>query len=192
MAATIPVTTQQSDQILMDTSDIVGYNVNWNGIQLQGFITMMHDILQAQYEPSNYTDLYIDNCVINFLNAYYTYCENNSLINQLNEIDRMIDYVTNNWSDDDINDDDDYDYDGDDDGAGDDDDDEGYDTENLEADINDNFVDYVENAYDGNNNDNDSVDTISDDGNESIRTLSDDDDSFSICSNADNDPFIVV
>ena len=183
MAATIPVTTQQSEQILMDTSDIVGYDVNWNGIQLQGFITMMHDILQAQYEPSNYTDLYIDNCVINFLNAYYTYCENNSLINQLNEIDRMIDYVTNNWSDDDINDDDDYDYDGDD---------EGYDTENLEADINDNFVDYVENAYDGNNNDNDSVDTISDDGNESIRTLSDDDDSFSICSNADNDPFIVV
>ena len=80
----------------------------------------------------------------------------------------MIDYVTNNWSDHDINDDDDYDYDGDDDGAGDDDDDEGYDTENLEADINDNFIDYVENAYDGNNNDNESIDTITDDDNESI------------------------
>ena len=91
MAATIPVTTQQSHQILMDTSDIVGYNVNWNGIQLQGFITMMHDMLQAQYEPSSYTDLYIDNCVINFLNAYYTYCENNGLPNQLNEIKNVID-----------------------------------------------------------------------------------------------------
>ena len=157
MDATIPVTTQQSQQILMDTSDIVGYDVNWNGIQLEGFITMMRDMLQIQYEPSDYTDLYIDNCIVNFLNAYYTYCENNGLTNQFEEIDRLIDYVTNDWSNEDYNVDNDEHY----------------------NDANHPLADYQEDAYDGDYDDN-----------ESIRTMSVDE-GFSICSNVENDPFII-